>query len=204
MVGSINMTKKLIQFLIDSGARPVRIPDGDLPPNFMEEDIFAPLNRLAARNKWWKRMPVMPARELTSTLETDSGKFQIYLDVQHFAPEELSVKVVGEYLVIEGCHGEKKDSHGIVARQFIRRYLPPEGCDLDAVESELSSDGVLIVSAPLTCSAANERVVPIKRTGPLKTQPEKLKLVGDGEAAEQPVGDQPVEHLVEHLVEYGQ
>lgn len=33
------------------------------------------------------------------------------VDVKHFSPEELLVKVVGDYVVVEGKHEQKKVSY---------------------------------------------------------------------------------------------
>ncbi|KAJ0182234.1 hypothetical protein K1T71_001603 [Dendrolimus kikuchii] len=124
----------------------------------------------------------------TKTLKANKSKFQINLDVQHFCPDEISVKTADGYIIIEACHEEKRDEHGWVSRKFIRRYPLPEGCNLDAVESELSSDGVLTVTAPLKCpQVAGERTVPIILSGPVKTQSEDCKAEGDS-------ADTPVEN----------
>lgn len=119
----------------------------------------------------WKNLQAA-ARDVGSTIKEEKGKFQVNLDVQHFAPEEISVKTVDGYLVIEAKHEEKQDEHGYISRSFSRRYPLPEGIEADVVTSKLSSDGVLSISAPLKAppKAANERVVPIVQTGPVKKQ----------------------------------
>lgn len=70
------------------------------------------------------------------------------LDVQQFKPEELKVKVVEDYIVVEGKHDERSDQHGFISRQFTRRYKIPENVDKAALVSNLSSDGVLTLKAP--------------------------------------------------------
>ncbi|CAK1540356.1 unnamed protein product [Leptosia nina] len=107
-----------------------------------------------------------------TNITSDSEKFQVNVDVQHFAPDEISVKVVNGFVTVEGKHEEKQDEHGYVSRQFIRRYALPQGCLPDTVESKLSSDGVLMVSAPkvLAMPSTGERIVPINKTGPIKKQ----------------------------------
>lgn len=90
------------------------------------------------------------------------------LDVQQFHPEEIKVKVVGKNVIIEGKHEEKEDEHGWISRQFTRKYLVPEQCDIDQLSSSLSSDGVLIISAPrkqLPEEEKKERVIQIEHTG---------------------------------------
>ena len=79
--------------------------------------------------------------------------FQVNLDVQQFKPEEIAVKIADNYIVVEGKHEERQDEHGFVQRQFQRRYLIPKDVDPDHIQSSLSSDGVLTVSAPKKVSS---------------------------------------------------
>ncbi|CAG5037786.1 unnamed protein product [Parnassius apollo] len=112
------------------------------------------------------------AKDLGSSIKADADKLQINLDVQHFAPEEISVKTADGYIVVEGKHEEKKDEHGYVSRQFVRRYALPEGTQPEMVESKLSSDGVLTITAPRKVpeSIKGERKVPIAQTGPVRKE----------------------------------
>ncbi|CAK1591417.1 unnamed protein product [Parnassius mnemosyne] len=116
-------------------------------------------------------------RDLGSTIKMEKDKFQINLDVQHFAPEEITVKTADDYVVVEAKHEEKKDEHGYVSRQFTRKYALPEGAVSENVVSELSSDGILTITAPRKhIDAKGERVVPITQTGPVrKESKEKTK-----------------------------
>lgn len=103
----------------------------------------------------------------TSTVKADKDKFQVVLDVQQFKPDEISVKVVDKFVVVEGKHEEKQDEHGWISRQFTRRYLIPEQCNVDEVTSSLSSDGVLSVTAPRKEKPKDqpERTISIQQTG---------------------------------------
>jgi crystallin, alpha B len=107
-----------------------------------------------------------------SKITVDKDKFQVNVDVQHFAPEEINVKVLNDHVVVEGKHEEKRDQHGYVSRQFIRKYTLPQGCLPDTVESKLSSDGVLTITAPkvLPLPSSGERIIPITHTGPVQKQ----------------------------------
>jgi len=93
----------------------------------------------------------------------DPNKFEVKLDVSNFIPEEICVKTVGNSLVIEGKHEERKDNHGHVSRQFTRRYELGENVDLDQLTSSLSHDGKLTVKAPkkIPKLEGKERVFPI-------------------------------------------
>jgi crystallin alpha B len=86
--------------------------------------------------------------------------------VQQFKPDELTVKMVDDFVVVEGKHEERQDEHGFISRQFLRRYKLPSEVDPETVLSQLSSDGVLTISAPKKAlpSSDNERIVPITQT----------------------------------------
>ncbi|XP_022194728.1 alpha-crystallin A chain [Nilaparvata lugens] len=102
-----------------------------------------------------------------SNIEEDPDNFKVNLDVQQFKPEEISVKLSDDNIVIEGKHEERKDQHGFISRQFCRRYKLPENVDLQRLESRLSSDGVLQLIAPKIIDDSvsnNERRIPIKHT----------------------------------------
>lgn len=119
----------------------------------------------------WRHLAAA-ARDLGSSIKADADKYQINLDVQQFAPEDISVKTVDGYIVVEGKHEEKKDEHGYISRQFTRRYALPEGATPESVESKLSSDGVLTISAPRKVpeTVKGERNVPIAQTGPVRKE----------------------------------
>lgn len=130
------------------------------------ENYFRPMGELqAAFNK-------MALNDLGQNITMDNEKFQVNVDVQHFAPEEINVKVADGQVTIEGKHEEKRDEHGYISRRFVRKYTLPQECLPDTVESKLSSDGVLTVTAPkvLALPSTGEKIVPITHTGPVKKQ----------------------------------
>ncbi|XP_051844941.1 heat shock protein beta-6 [Antechinus flavipes] len=91
------------------------------------------------------------------------GEFSVLLDVKHFSPEEINVKVVGGYVEVHAHHEERPDEHGFISREFHRRYRLPEGVDPATVTSALSPEGVLSIqsSAGTSGTQAAERTVPI-------------------------------------------
>ncbi|CAH2236741.1 protein lethal(2)essential for life-like [Pararge aegeria] len=123
----------------------------------------------------WRYMESL-TRDLGSTIKSEKDKFTINLDVQHFAPEEISVKTADGYVVVEAKHEEKKDDHGLISRQFLRRYALPEGAETADVVSQLSSDGILTITAPKKeVDGKGERVVPITQTGPVRQEAKESK-----------------------------
>ena len=86
--------------------------------------------------------------------------------MQQFKPDELTVKTVNNFVVVEGKHEERQDEHGFISRQFQRRYKLPNDVEADTLVSQLSSDGVLTILAPKKAlpATAGERIVPISHT----------------------------------------
>ncbi|CAG9858412.1 unnamed protein product [Phyllotreta striolata] len=96
----------------------------------------------------------------------DKDRFQANFDVQHFKPEEITVKVTGDNAVtVEAKHEEKQDEHGQIYRHFVRKYVLPEKCDVSRLESRLSSDGVLTITAPTIGEKVEHKAIPITQTG---------------------------------------
>ncbi|KAJ2942731.1 hypothetical protein O0L34_g14919 [Tuta absoluta] len=135
-------------------------PDEVLAPVLSSGDFYRPLQHLS-----------QAVQELGSSIKSDKDKFQVNVDVQHFAPEEISVKTADGQIIVEGKHEEKRDQHGFISRQFVRKYALPEGCTPENVQSRLSSDGVLTITAPKQPLAVKgERAVPIQHTGPVRKE----------------------------------
>ncbi|CAH0592763.1 unnamed protein product [Chrysodeixis includens] len=146
----------------------------DFEPSFLKpwENVFRPWeNLLKPMEQLSSAMNRLAVNDI-GQISSDDEKFQVNVDVQHFAPEEIDVKVVNGSVIVEGKHEEKQDQHGYISRRFVRRYALPEGCLPDTVESKLSSDGVLTVTAPkvLAMPSTGEKIVPITHTGPVKKQ----------------------------------
>jgi len=84
-------------------------------------------------------------------VKEDESKMEVSLDTAQYRPDELKVTVEGGVGVVcvEGRHEEKaEDGSKMVARSFSRRYTLPQGASGEKVVSNLSSDGVLVITAP--------------------------------------------------------
>nr|CAD7398815.1 unnamed protein product [Timema poppensis] len=155
----------------DDFDRPTRLMDQHFAMGLRRDDLLSSLNPLLPlRSSGYLR----PWRHLNrqdsggvSSITTEKDKFQVILDVQQFSPSEITVKTVGNEVIVEAKHEEKQDEHGYVSRHFLRRYLLPTDIEVKDVVSSLSSDGVLTVTAPkkLPPLPAGERSVPIIQTG---------------------------------------
>jgi len=81
-------------------------------------------------------------------VKDDDKKMEISLDTSQYRPDELNVSVANGAITVEGKHEEKaEDGSKMVSRQFIRKYTLPAGAKPEDVVSNLSSDGVLVVTA---------------------------------------------------------
>uniref|UniRef100_G1LJP3 Alpha-crystallin A chain n=1 Tax=Ailuropoda melanoleuca TaxID=9646 RepID=G1LJP3_AILME len=100
-------------------------------------------------------------------VRSDRDKFLVFLDVKHFSPEDLSVKVIEDFVEIHGKHNERQDDHGYISREFHRRYRLPSTVDQSGITCSLSTDGMLTFSAPKVQSATepghSERPIPVAR-----------------------------------------
>ena len=94
------------------------------------------------------------------------NKFLVKLDVSNFIPEEITITLAGNNLLVEAKHEEKQDKygHGHVSRQFTRRYILPDDVDLEQLCSSFDAQGkTLIIHAPKKKFQldGSERVIPI-------------------------------------------
>ncbi|CAH1169846.1 unnamed protein product [Phaedon cochleariae] len=158
-------------------SRPSRLLDQHFGLGLRRDDLLSSLSSIQRRPRlgtyirpWANTSTALQRQDSGSTITQDKDKFQVILDVQQFAPNEIVVKTTGNSIVVEGKHEEKQDEHGFISRHFTRRYLLPETHDVENVVSSLSSDGILTVSAPRKGERVQntERTVPITQTGPAK------------------------------------
>merc|ERR1712088_1191098 len=82
-------------------------------------------------------------------LQEDDTKMEISLDTTGYKPDELKVQVRDGELSVEGKHEEKSEAGQVmVSRQFSKRYGLPQGAKREAVMSNLSQDGVMVITVP--------------------------------------------------------
>ncbi|KAL0278687.1 UNVERIFIED_CONTAM: hypothetical protein PYX00_000437 [Menopon gallinae] len=149
--------------------RPSRLFDQNFGLGLRRDDLLSSM----MTSPFLRRGYVRPWRDFnrqnsgSSTLQVDQDKFQVILDVQQFAPNEITVKTNNNTIIVEGKHEEKQDEHGFISRHFIRKYLLPEDTEPLNITSNLSSDGVLTITAPkkVTPAVTGERTIPINQTG---------------------------------------
>jgi len=108
--------------------------------------------------------------ELEKKAHIGKDGFQVCLDVQHFQPNEISVKTEDNSIVVNAKHEEKQDEHGYISREFTRKYELPKGFKIEDITSSLSSDGVLTIKCPHApaLEGSTVRQVQIQQTGPAR------------------------------------
>merc|ERR1711892_579064 len=83
------------------------------------------------------------------SMKNDETKMEISLNTSGYKPSELTVNVADGEITIEGKHEEKsEEGHTMVSRQFSKRYTLPAGAKLTEVVSNLSQDGVMVITVP--------------------------------------------------------
>uniref|UniRef100_A0A8C6YUL4 SHSP domain-containing protein n=2 Tax=Nothoprocta perdicaria TaxID=30464 RepID=A0A8C6YUL4_NOTPE len=110
----------------------------------------------------------------TSEISLNDHKFQVFLDVCHFLPDELTVRTVDNLLEVMGQHPQKSDRHGFISREFTRTYILPLDVDPLLVKATLSHDGILSIVAPRTGKEVKARVNEVKITQ--QRQPEAKEV----------------------------
>lgn len=117
--------------------------------------------------KYWLQSPLYhrigcqcPNVDNIDAEKTHVGRegFQLCLDVQNFAPNEISVRAVDGFIEVNAKHNEHEDEH---------RYRLPKEFNMEDVVSNISSDGILTIQAP-RASTANKGQMKIQLIGPVR------------------------------------
>lgn len=118
------------------------------PAGLLPEEILTP----TLYHGYYVRPRAAPAGEGSragaSELRLSEGKFQAFLDVSHFTPDEVTVRTVDNLLEVSARHPQRLDRHGFVSREFCRTYVLPADVDPWRVRAALSHDGILNLEAP--------------------------------------------------------
>nr|APH81350.1 Hsp20 [Tigriopus kingsejongensis] len=113
----------------------------------------------------WSPMLTSATHDEVLKVKEGQDKFEVTVDVSQFKPEELKVTTNNNVLSIEGKHEEAKsdpNNSSSVMRQFSRKWTLPEDCQANEVVSNLSSDGILLVTAPRKAALSQDATKSIK------------------------------------------
>ncbi|XP_051535323.1 crystallin, alpha B, a [Myxocyprinus asiaticus] len=142
------------------GFFPHRFYDQYFGEHLPDSEFFSPFYTMFYYRPYFWRFPNSWDTAM-SEVRSERDRFVINLDVKHFTPEELTVKVNDDYIEIHGKHDERQDEHGIVVKEFYRKYKIPAGVDPSAFTSSLSADGVLTICVPRQLLEIPERNISI-------------------------------------------
>uniref|UniRef100_UPI0037E83D7F heat shock protein beta-6 n=1 Tax=Semicossyphus pulcher TaxID=241346 RepID=UPI0037E83D7F len=130
---------------------PPTLPAGGIQWEKVLPPLIPRLNGTYGEYNWSPKL-LIPETDNNSSAEVncDDSRFTVQVDVKDFMPQDLMVKVIGDFVEVQGKHEEKKkNGSGLTTRQFNRRYRIPKGVDTMALESAVSPDGILIIAAPM-------------------------------------------------------
>ena len=69
----------------------------------------------------------------------DGDEYKLALNMQQYSPDDITIKLNGNELVVEAAgHGE----------HFRQKHVVRDNINLDLMSSSFSSDGVLVIKAP--------------------------------------------------------
>ena len=78
----------------------------------------------------------------------DADSLELSLDTHLYKPDELNISVEDGYIIVSGRREEKsEDGRRQTTRQFRRVYTLPAGVLKEQVFSNLSADGILVITA---------------------------------------------------------
>jgi len=119
--------------------------------NSLENFLILPRTRMMMSNMktQFKDMNLFQTEDPQVIRMVDKkDKLGISLDTADYRPDELRVSVTDAQIIIEGKHEERDgDDDVVLRRQFVRRYSVPRRIGAEQVTCNLSSDGVLVVTA---------------------------------------------------------
>lgn len=126
-------------------------------------DVISPMQKFMGY-----RMPSMNYNWEDERMDSNpTDGFSVSLNVGHFSPNEINVKVVDKSIVVEAKHEERAENgEGYISRHFTRRYVLPDEFNVKDIVSTLSSDGILTVRVPpKQIDPASVRNIHIQQTG---------------------------------------
>ena len=82
-----------------------------------------------------------------ASLSLKDGLFKLEVDIHEFEPEDIDISVEGEQLTVT-ARKEIKRGKSSNFREFNEKFAIPSGVDVSKLSSEITGDGVLIISGP--------------------------------------------------------
>ncbi|CAB3241248.1 unnamed protein product [Arctia plantaginis] len=125
----------------------------------------------------WRLLPSFA--DIGPKIINEDDQFQVIINVKDYKKEDLKVKVKGDFIFIQGTHETKQDDHDVFASQFFHTYTLPANASASDVTAQMTSDGILIVKAPVNGPVNRvkdeDREVPIVETDKPFAEEEKTE-----------------------------
>lgn len=83
--------------------------------------------------------------DLDRRSQISRDKFEVFVDINEFKPEEITVKTVNDMVIVEGKQGKRAPN--TVPRHFEKHFRLPPFFDSEDVYSIISDDGILEIKA---------------------------------------------------------
>ncbi|KYN03003.1 PREDICTED: protein lethal(2)essential for life-like [Cyphomyrmex costatus] len=125
---------------------------------------------------FWKNLSRY--QHVVSSTSIDNDGYKININVQQYKPEEITVKVEDNWVIIKGRH-KKQDKFNVGSQQFMLRYLLPRNTDIDHITSSTSSDGIMTITIPL--KPTYRKVIQIEQTRQSAVSSNNTRQVGTGQ-----------------------
>ncbi|KAL7981597.1 hypothetical protein Chor_005685 [Crotalus horridus] len=100
----------------------------------------------------------------TAEVTLNEHKFQVFLDVCQFTPDEIAVRTVDNLLEVTAQHPQKVDRHGFISREFTRTYILPLDVDPLSVKATVTHDGILSIEVRRTGKEVKAKVNEVEVT----------------------------------------
>merc|ERR1712012_194382 len=127
--------------------------DNSFFSNRWNDDWMVPMRNLDNQFKEFRSL----FNKEEAKVEEDNSRMEVRIDASEYKPEVLKVSVQSGRLLVEGRHEEKKeDGSGYVQRSFSRRYTLPKEAEADKMVSNLSSEGILVITTPKSAPALTD------------------------------------------------
>lgn len=95
--------------------------------------------------------------------KTGDTRFQVTVPVRDYHPEEVTVKQIGDRVVVRAEHKDEREGQ-LVHRSMQREFTLPQGVDKTHLSSRLTDNGLLLVEAPAPNLALPEpRDIPVEK-----------------------------------------
>merc|ERR1712198_344818 len=126
--------------------------DESLFKNAWEDGWMMPSRNQVLQNPFKEFKSIFNEEE--TKMNEDDAKIELRIDASEYKPEELNVSVQSGRLLVEGKHEERKeDGSAYVKKSFSRSYTLPKEAQADLMVSNLSSEGVLVITTPKSAPA---------------------------------------------------